>query len=190
MGDVTVLLQRWTEGDRGALDALTPIVYSELRKLASSKLARERQGHTLQPTALINEAFLKLIANAPEVVNSRAHFYGLASQLMRQVLVDHARKHRSGKRGSGAVNISLDQVMAAAIEPDGDLIALDDALGELAKLDPRKCRIIEMKFFGGLTADEIGIALNISQSTIARECRMAEAWLHRYLSAPTPGAIG
>jgi RNA polymerase sigma factor (TIGR02999 family) len=177
--EFTLLLQDWSGGNKAALDQLTPIVYHELRKLASAKLNRERDGHTLQPTALIHEAYLRLVGHNQSHWHSRAHFFSVA--IMREILVDNARKHRAGKRGGGAEKVVLDENLFAP-ERGGALIALDDALGELARFDERKSRLIELKYFGGLQLEEIGEALGVSRATVVREARTAEAWLHNFLT--------
>lgn len=183
MSDVTVLLHQWRQGDAQALDSLTPLVYQELRRLAAGKLNRERSGHTLQPTALIHEAFLKLIDHqAREEWRNRAHFFAVASQMMRQILVDHARGHRAEKRGGGVANVQLDEAVAVPGQRETPLLALDDALRDLESFDARKSRLIELKFFGGLKNEEIAEALGVSIPTIVREARLAEAWLHRHVT--------
>ena len=179
---VTRLLIAWGKGNKEALDQLTPIVYSELHKLAESYLRRERDAATLQPTALVHEAYLRLVAQDLPDWQSRSHFFGVAAQLMRQILVDNARKHRSGKRGGGAAKVPLDEALSLSPERSSTVIALDDALKELAAVDERKCRVIELRFFGGLSVEETAQALGISVATVGREQRMAEAWLHREMS--------
>jgi RNA polymerase sigma factor (TIGR02999 family) len=178
---VTRLLQRWQGGDRDALDAITPLVYQELRRIASSYIRRERSGHTLQPTELLHEAFLRLINQQDQTWKNRAHFYGVAAHLMRNILVDHARSKASGKRGGGVEKVALNEAVAAAASRPTLLLALDDALSELEKLDPRKCRIIELRFFGGMSTEETAEATGISVATVGREQRMAEAWLQRQM---------
>jgi RNA polymerase sigma factor (TIGR02999 family) len=180
---VTQLLVEWGAGNKASLDLLTPLVYAELRKLAQGYLARERSASTLQPTALIHEAYIRLVAQDMPDWQSRSHFFGVAAQLMRQILVDHARKHRSQKRGSGAADLPLDEALSFAPERGSGIIALDDALHALEKFDERKCRVIEMRFFGGLSVDETAQALGISVATVGREQRMAEAWLHKEMSS-------
>jgi RNA polymerase sigma factor (TIGR02999 family) len=182
-GQFTLLLKDWSGGNKAALDSLTPIVYQELRKLASSKLSRERDARTLQPTALIHEAYLKLVQHDQERWHSRAHFFAVASHIMREILVDHARKHSAAKRSGERVPI--EEGLTFAPERGAMVIALDDALGELAKFDERKARLIELRYFGGLSGEELADALNISISTVTRESRLAEAWLHRYLTGAT-----
>ena len=164
------------------MDLLTPLVYNELRRLAERYLRNERSAATLQPTALVHEAYLRLVAQSMPDWESRAHFFGVAAHLMRQILVDHARKHRSAKRGSGAEKLSIDEIVGLGAEKPGDIIALDDALKTLADLDERKAKVIELRFFGGLSVEETAAALGVSAATLGREQRMAEAWLHRELS--------
>src|SRR5262245_15876513 len=173
--DLTRLLIDWSKGDRAALDRLMPIVYDELRKIARSYLKNERPAHTLQPTALIHEAYVRLISqNVPEW-QSRTHFYGIAAQLMRQILVDHARGHRAAKRGGGSPNLSLDDATIFSSERSSDLLALDDALTALASFDQRKCRVIELRFFGGLSIAEIAETPGLSVATVGLERRLAQA---------------
>lgn len=181
--EFTLLLRRWAEGDESALDQLTPIVYNELHKLARAHFARERSGNTLQPTELLNEAYLKLASHKQSHWHSRGHFYAMASRVMRQVLIERARSRGSLKRGSGEKPASLDEAISSAATRGDLVLALDDALQELAKIDPRKSRLIELKYFGGLTGEELTEALGVSQATVSRESRLAEAWLHKYLTA-------
>jgi RNA polymerase sigma-70 factor (ECF subfamily) len=176
---VTQLLSAWKRGSKEAMDLLTPIVYGELRRLASHYLAGERAAATLQPTALVHEAYLRLVGQSLPDWESRSHFFGVAAHLMRQILVDHARKRRSAKRGSGAEKVSLDSIVSFAPERDRDIEALDDALTALAAMDERKCKVIELRFFGGFSVEETAKALDISVATVGREQRMAEAWLYR-----------
>lgn len=181
--EFTLLLREWSGGNKGALDQITAAVYRELRTLAAAKLRREPSGHTLQPTALIHEAYLRLIGHDQDRWHSRAHFFSVASQIMREILVDHARKHRAAKRGGGANRVPFDEALPMARERGASLIAIDDALTELAAFDERKSRLIELKFFGGLQGEEIATALGLSRATVTRESRLAEAWLHSRLSA-------
>lgn len=185
--DVTQLLIKWGEGDQKALDDLMPLVYSELRRLARSYLRRERAGHTLQPTALVNEAYLKLIDQKNARWANRAQFYGVAAQLMRRILVDHARQHRAAKRG-GSNQERLSITSAAQLggkrlstEPAIDLLALHEALEELTTLDPQQGRIVELKFFGGLSIEETAEVMGIGHATVERDWKMARAWLRRKL---------
>lgn len=174
--DVTGLLQQWSGGRQESLDELLPHVYAELRRLAARYLRRERFGHTLQPTALVHEAFLKLVGQDVQWQN-RAHFFAIAAKLMRRILIDHARGHGAGKRGGGALHVPLDDVQVPVGGADVDLIALDEALTRLAAIDPQQSRIVEMKFFGGLTIDEIAEVLRISPATVSRDWTIARAWL-------------
>lgn len=184
MGDqpITRLLMEWSEGNEDALKELTPLVYQELRKLAGSYLSRERAGHTLQPTALVHEAYLRLVDQDRQNWVDRSHFYGVAAHLMRLILVDWARKARAGKRGAAVRPIALEDVdeIAAAQRSDA-LIALDDALTSLGDIDSRKARIIELRYFGGMTVPEVARSLSISTATVEREARFAQLWLCREL---------
>ena len=180
--EVTQLLLDWSKGDRVALDQLMPVVHHELRKIAIGYLRSERPGHTLQPTALINEAYLRLTdQNFPEWQN-RKHFYGIAAQLMRQILVEHARSHGAAKRGGGVHQLALDEALAYSEERASSLVSLDEALTELAAFDKRKASIIELRYFGGLSMEETADLLGISVATVGREQRLAQAWLHRELA--------
>ncbi len=184
---VTQLLVDWGQGDQKALDKLMPLVYSELRRLAGNYLRRERQGHTLQPTALVNEAYLKLVDQRNTRWQNRAQFYGVAAQLMRRILVDHARQRQAAKRGgSDQQRLSITSAgqlggKQVATEPAIDLLALHEALNELAEMDPQQGRIVELKFFGGLSIDEIAEVMNIGHATVERDWKMARAWLRRKL---------
>ena len=175
--DVTRLLQQWSNGQEQALDRLVPHIHNELRKLAAGYLRRERPDHTLQPTALVNEAFLKLIDQRAVKWQNRAHFFGIAAQAMRRILVDHARTHAADKRGGGAQKVPLDEAHAIGPMVDVDLLALDEALTRLAAIDPQQSRIVELRFFGGLTMEEAAEVMRISPATIGREWRIAKAWL-------------
>lgn len=179
---VTLLLQEWKAGDDSALEKLTPLIYNELHRLANSYLRRERAGHTLQPTALVNEAYLRLVDQRTPDWKNRAHFFGVAAQLMRQVLVDYARSHRSEKRGAGAKILPLDEALTFTEEKADELLLLDEALDKLAGVDPRKSKVVELRFFGGLKIEEIADVLEVSVATVGRELRMAEAWLYRETS--------
>ncbi|HEV2844982.1 MAG TPA: ECF-type sigma factor [Thermoanaerobaculia bacterium] len=176
--EVTQLLARWRAGDRGALEALTPLVYAELHRLAARALARERPDHTLQATALVHEAFLRLHGGQPAACHDRLHFLTLAARLMRHILVDHARQLKAARRGAGAVKLSLDAIGEL---PDGgpgpDLLALDAALEELAAADARKARVVELRFFGGLSVEETATALGVSIPTVILDTRLARAFL-------------
>jgi RNA polymerase sigma factor (TIGR02999 family) len=180
--EITDLLLAWNEGEPSALQELAPLVDAELRRLARSYLRRERAGHTLQTTALINEAYVRLIDSRRVRWENRAHFYGLAARVMRQILVDFSRRRNYQKRGGGLHQITL--VEAFAVEPgnDPDLLALDEALRELATVDQRKAQVVEMRFFGGLTEKEVALALNVSPETARRDWRLAKSWLLRRLS--------
>jgi len=177
--DVTRLLVQWGQGNQSALDELTPLVYQELRQRARNYLRHERPDHTLQPTALLHEAYLRMVGDSMPEWQNRSHFFAIASRAMRQILVDHARRKGAGKRGSGVVNISLEEALAPAQAENSDLLALDEALSKLAAFDERKCRIVEMRYFGGCTIEETAEALGISTITVIRETRVAEAWLRR-----------
>lgn len=177
--DVTRLLTEWSEGNQAALDQLTPLVYNELRTRARNYLRHERLNHTLQPTALIHETYLRLIGDKQHDWQNRAHFFAVASQAMRRILVDHARRKGAGKRGSGMADLSLDEALVPAQSGNADLIALDEALSKLAAFDERKCRIVEMRYFGGCTVEETAEALGVAAITVIRETRVAEAWLRR-----------
>ena len=175
--DVTQLLVQWANGDKQALDDLTPLVYKELRQLAASHLRKERRSHTLQPTALVHEAYLRLVDQKNPNWQNRSHFFGVASQLMRRILVDHARKRQADKRAGQRV--TLDEAVSFQNERSRELLALDGALSVLEKLDQRKSRAVELRYFGGLSMDEIAQTLDVSAVTVRRELRMAEAWLNR-----------
>lgn len=175
--EVTLLLAEWANGNQRALDELTPLVYKELRKLAAGYLRKEVKNHTLQPTALVHEAYLRLVNQQIPSWQNRSHFFGVAARLMRQILVDHARRRQAGKRA--ALKIPLVEAVSFQKERDSDLVALDSALRELEKLEPRKCRAVELRYFGGLSMDEIALALKVSPVTVRRDLRMTEAWLRR-----------
>ena len=179
--EVTQLLLAWRNGDAQALDRLTPLVYDELRRLAGRYLRHERTEHTLQATALVNEAYWQLIGQQPIDWQSRAHFIGIAARLMHNILVDHARARAAAKRGQGAGALPLDEAKTVAHPTAPDLLALDDAMQDLAKFDERKSRMIELRYFGGLSMEEIAEVTNLSTATIRRDLRMAEAWLGRQM---------
>ena len=181
--DVTELLARWNDGDAGARDALIPLVYDELRRVARRHLAAQRVSHTLQPTALVHEAYLRLVNRKPAQWQNRAHFFALAANMMRQILVDHARARNAAKRGGGAVTIALDQEPAADSAINLDIIGLDSALKQLAELDPRQSQIVELRFFGGLSIEETAQVVNISPATAKREWATARLWLHHALES-------
>lgn len=180
--EITVLLRRWSEGDRAAIEEVTPLVYRELRLLADGYLRRERPDHTLQVTELVHEAYLRLVGQK-QSFEGRKQFYGVAAHLMRIILVDHARSHGAQKRGSGASKISLDDIDVFSRERGPDLVALDEVLNRLAGIDERKSRAIELRFFGGLSLEEVADTLEVSIPTVVRELRMAQAWLHKELTA-------
>lgn len=179
---VTQLLIDWSNGDQSAFDKLMPLIDEELRRLAHHYMSRERVGHTLQTTALVNEAFLKLVNRKNLQWQNRAHFFGLAAQVMRTILVDHARSHASAKRGGGARNLELDEALLVSQQKASEVVALDEALNQLALIDPRQSRIVELRFFGGLTVEEAAEVLHVSPVTIKREWSTAKAWLYRELA--------
>ena len=176
---VSKLLLNWGQGDQGAREALIPLVYDELRRLARRYLRRERPDHTLQSAALVNEAYLRLIRQDQPQWQNRAHFFGVAAQLMRHILVDHARNRAAAKRGAGAPRLTLDPDVALPQARDVDLVALDDALNQLAALDPQQSRLVELRFFGGLSIEETSVVLGVSPATVKREWATARAWLRR-----------
>jgi RNA polymerase sigma factor (TIGR02999 family) len=179
---VSELLVRWKHGEQEALQALLPMVYDELRRLAHRHLQAERAGHTLQSTALVHEAYLRLVDQEPLRLDNRAHFFAVASHLMRQILVDYARKRRAAKRGADNLTLTLDEAIALPGKRELDLVALDDALNKLAALDARQSRIVEMRFFGGLSIEEMADALGVSSATVERHWRIARVWLFQELS--------
>jgi RNA polymerase sigma factor (TIGR02999 family) len=179
---VTQLLIDWSNGDQSAFDKLMPLIDEELRRLAHHYMSRERVGHTLQTTALVNEAFLKLVNRKNLQWQNRAHFFGLAAQVMRTILVDHARSHASAKRGGGARNLELDEALLVSQQKASEVVALDEALNQLALIDLRQSRIVELRFFGGLTVEEAAEVLHVSPVTIKREWSTAKAWLYRELA--------
>jgi RNA polymerase sigma factor (TIGR02999 family) len=180
--EITQLLLSWSEGDKSALDQLIPLVYPELKRLARRYMGRESPDHTLQTSALINEAYLRLVDQHAVEWQDRAHFFAVAAQVMRHILIDHARSHRYHKRGAGAEHIPLDDVAVVSQERATELVALDDALTRLATVDPRKSQIVELRFFGGLTVEETAEVMKLSPITIKREWRSAKAWLHTEMS--------
>ena len=175
--EVTRLLVAWGDGDKGALDRLMPLVHAELRRLARYYMGRERPGHTLQSTALVNEAYLRLVDQEGVRWENRAHFFGIAARLMRQILVEHARSRRAAKRGGRQYRLSLSKVDRVASQPDVNLLALDEALGRLEAVDPQKSRIVELRYFGGLGIEETAEVIGISPATVKRDWSMARAWL-------------
>ena len=181
---VTALLLEWRQGDKDALDRLVPLVYEELRRVARARLKADR-GHSLQTTALVHEAYVRLVDLDRMTINSRAHFFAVAARLMRQILVDHARKRLAGKRGGGLTIVGLDEVSPAAKTTAVDVLALDEALDQLTSVDARLCRVVELRFFAGLNIDETAEALDVSTATVERDWVMAKAWLFQRLS-PQP----
>ncbi len=181
--EVTVLLGKLTEGNEGAAAKLMPLVYGELRRLAGGYMRRERSDHTLQATALVHEAYLKLVEQRVVNWQGRAHFLGIAAQMMRRILIDHARTHLRDKRGAGVNAIPLDEALVFAPEQSSELVKLDESLQRLAKLDPRQSKIVELRFFGGLTVEQTAEVLGISTKTVKRDWSMAKAWLHGDLKA-------
>ncbi len=179
---VTDLLIRWRGGDQRALESLIPLVYAELRSLAHYYLRQERHDHTLQSTALVHEAYVRLVGREPPTLQNRSHFFGVAARLMREILVDYARGQRAAKRGGGAPAIALDEIENVAQRVDVDLLLLDDALTELARLDERQSRIVELRYFSGLSIDETSEVLGISSTTVSREWTTARAWLYRQIA--------
>jgi len=180
---ITELLVRWNEGDLASRDALIPLVYDELRRIARRNFAAQRSDHTLQATALVHEAYLRLVNHKPVHWQGRAHFFALASQIMRQILVDHARRSKAAKRGGGAVTLVLDETVAFAGGSSLDLIELDAAMKRLAQLDARQCQIVELRFFGGLSLDEAARVVEVSPATAKREWATARVWLHHALES-------
>jgi len=180
--EVTKLLRAWRQGDEQALEALVPRVQRELQRLARRHLAGERPDHSLQTTALINEAYIRLIGWTSVEWQNRAHFFAVAAQLMRRILVDMARVHKGLKRGRGAPQITLDEAFVYQPEKSRDLLQLDDALSALAEIDPRKSRVVELRFFGGLSVEDTGAVLEISDRTVLREWNLARAWLYREIT--------
>lgn len=181
--DVTTLLDDWGRGDRQALDRLLPLVYAELRRIAARQLRHERAGHTLQATALVHEAYLRLVDQRQVDWRNRAHFFGVAAQIIRRILVDHARRRHANKRGNGIEHVQIDQAGEIQAVSEISVLAMDDALGRLEQLDGELAKIVELRAFGGLTIDEAAHVLNVSPSTAKREWRAAKAWLVRELGA-------
>jgi len=182
---VSTLLQAWSNGDQNALDKLTPIVYGELRRLARHYMNREHSGHSLQTTALVNEAYLRLAGCKRMRWENRAHFFAVSAQLMRRILVDHARRHNL-KRGAGIPHISLEETAVVGGDRRGNLVALDDAMQALARIDARKARVVELRFFGGLSVEETAEVLKISEVTVMRDWSTARAWLYREMTGGAP----
>jgi RNA polymerase sigma factor (TIGR02999 family) len=180
--EITKLLHGWQSGDRAALDALVPVVYKELRRIAHCELRKERPNHTLQSTALVHEAYFRLVGQNLPQWESRTHFYAIAAQLMRQILVDYARRRRASKRGSGVCMLTLDDAMVLPQRENVDVVAIDDALNTLAEVDPRQSRVVELRFFAGLSLEEISQVMGIATATVQRDWTAARAWLHREIS--------
>jgi RNA polymerase sigma factor (TIGR02999 family) len=189
-GDVTRLLLNLQAGDASVVEQLTPLVYEELRRMARSLFRRERPDHTLQPTALVHEAFVKLVDQTQVSWESRAHFLAIAARAMRQILVDHSRHHRAEKRGRGEAKVPLDEQLVYSNERAPQIVALDDALTSLAGFDARKARIVELRYFGGLTGEEISQATGVSTATVSRELRVAQAWLYKAMGGQEASASG
>lgn len=184
---VTVLLQNWQAGDEKALDALTPVIYQELKRLARSAMRGERASHTLQATALVNEAYMRLV-DSSVAWQDRVHFYAVAARMMRRILVDHARARSSAKRGSGRTNLPLDEALVVGVTPNEELLDLDEALLKLARFDERKARLVELIYFGGLTYEEAAEALSVSPVTVHRDLKVAKAWLYNVIQDDHPVA--
>jgi RNA polymerase sigma factor (TIGR02999 family) len=180
--EISQLLAEWSDGNQAALDRLYPLVYEELRRMAHRYMSRERKGHTLQTTALINEAYLRLVEQRDVHWQNRAHFFGISAQIMRRILIDHARRYEYLKRGGGGQRVSLDEAAVVAKERGRELLALDEALKNLEAIDPRRSRVVELRFFGGLENEEIALLLKISANTVTRDWNLARAWLHQQLS--------
>jgi RNA polymerase sigma factor (TIGR02999 family) len=186
-GQVTLLLKQWQAGNENALEALMPLVYSELRRLAASYLRRERPDHTLQSAALVNEAYLRLIDQTKIDWQNKAHFFGIAAQMMRRILVDHVRSHTASKRGAGMPALALDEAIVKAQSQSIDLMALDEALEKLEEADPQQSKIVELRFFGGLSIEDTANVLGISPATVKRGWAAARAWLYREVGAKQNG---
>ena len=180
--EVTQLLADWGKGDRSALDKLLPLVHSELRRIAQRQMSQERPGHTLQATALVNEAYLKLAGQQGFDWQNRAHFFAVCAQVMRHILIDHARAHARDKRGGGAVKVSLNDALVVAEDQAAHFIALDEALRVLERLDPQKGKLVELRYFGGLSVEEAAEVMNVSPRTVRREWQRAKAWLYRMMT--------
>jgi len=179
--DITKLLAAWTAGDQNALDRLVPLVYAELRRVAHNRLRHERPGQTLQPTALVHEAYVRLVRIRRIKWQNRAHFFAMCARLMRQILVDAARARQFAKRGGGGVRVTLNEALLPADAPGPDVVALDEALKELEQRDPRKGRVVELRFFAGLDVEETAVALGVSTDTVSRDWKFAKTWLYQEL---------
>jgi RNA polymerase sigma factor (TIGR02999 family) len=184
--EITQLLAEWSDGNQSALDELYPLVYDELHRLARRYMSREREGHTLQTTALINEAYVRLVDQRNVHWANRSHFFAISAQIMRRILIDHARRHAYAKRGGGAQQVSLDEAAIVTRTAGAELLRLDEALKSLAETDPRRSQVVELRYFGGLNNEEIAGVLNISENTVTRDWNMARAWLHQQLSESSP----
>jgi RNA polymerase sigma-70 factor, ECF subfamily len=180
---VTVLLEQWNNGDQAALDRLMPLIYEELRKMAKRYMRQQNPGHTLQTTALIHEAYLRMVKHTEKQFENRAHFFGVAAQAMRHILVDYARARQTARRGGAARPISLEEAALVTAERGAELVAFDEALKELEKVSKRQSRVVELRYFGGLSVDETATVLSVSPETVMRDWSMARTWLHRALSA-------
>ena len=181
--EITQLLAQWREGNQSALDELYPLVYDELHRLARRYMSRERKGHTLQTTALINEAYVRLVDQKNVPWANRSHFFAISAQIMRRILIDHARRHQYAKRGGGARQVSLDEALTVVMpDQSGELLRLDEALKSLAEMDPRRSQVVELRYFGGLNNEEIAGVLHISENTVTRDWNMARAWLYQQLT--------
>jgi len=187
--NVTELLRAWTAGEKAALDQLIPVVYDELRRQASRYLRRELPGHTLQTTALVNEAYMRLVDQKNVQWQNRAHFFGISAQLMRRILVDHARAKHRAKRGGADLRVTLDEATAVVRDREIDLVALDEALNRLAKIDLQQSRVVELRFFSGLNVEETAEALRVSPATVKRDWSVAKAWLYREISGSAQSEI-
>ena len=179
---ITQLLAEWSDGNQAALDELYPLVYEELHRLARRYMSRERKGHTLQTTALINEAYVRLVDQRNVRWANRSHFFAISAQIMRRILIDHARRHAYAKRGGGAKQVSLEEAAIVAPDQASELVRLDEALKSLAKLDERRCHVVEMRYFGGLSNEEIAGVLKVSENTVTRDWNLARAWLYQQLT--------
>jgi RNA polymerase sigma factor (TIGR02999 family) len=180
--EITQLLAEWSDGNQSALDDLYPLVYDELHRLARRYMSRERKGHTLQTTALINEAYVRLVDQKNVHWANRSHFFAISAQIMRRILIDHARRHAYAKRGGGAQQVSLDEAAGVTSGIGSELLRLDEALKTLARMDPRRCQVVELRYFGGLNNEEIAGVLHVSENTVTRDWNMARAWLYQQLS--------
>lgn len=180
--EITQLLAEWSDGNQSALDELYPLVYDELHRLARRYMSREKKGHTLQTTALINEAYVRLVDQKNVHWANRSHFFAISAQIMRRILIDYARRHAYAKRGGGAQQVSLDEAATVTRAPGSDLIRLDEALKSLAEMDPRRSQVVELRYFGGLNNEEIAGVLHVSENTVTRDWNMARAWLYQQLT--------